>query len=159
MMCLAFGVLVLLFFFKQKTAYEMRMSDWSSDVCSSDLDRPAAFHVRHPRRLSADAAAKCQTQPSTRSTLKEKTMKPLTLAAMLGLAALLAACGQKAETDDAAANTTAEATAQMDAMASNLSGDMGHMELPMAGPAEMAKGAGKVEAVDKSAGANPHEHG
>src|SRR3546814_8485319 len=25
------------FFFKQKTAYEMRMSDWSSDVCSSDL--------------------------------------------------------------------------------------------------------------------------
>src|SRR3546814_3947618 len=29
-----------LFFFKQKTAYEMRISDWSSDVCSSDL-RPA----------------------------------------------------------------------------------------------------------------------
>src|SRR3546814_3818672 len=28
---------VLLFFFKQKTAYEWRISDWSSDVCSSDL--------------------------------------------------------------------------------------------------------------------------
>src|SRR3546814_4765048 len=28
---------VFLFFFKQKTAYEMRISDWSSDVCSSDL--------------------------------------------------------------------------------------------------------------------------
>src|SRR3546814_4415331 len=28
------------FFFKQKTAYEMRISDWSSDVCSSDLARP-----------------------------------------------------------------------------------------------------------------------
>src|SRR3546814_7928073 len=27
------------FFFKQKTAYEMRISDWSSDVCSSDLNR------------------------------------------------------------------------------------------------------------------------
>src|SRR3546814_4493407 len=27
------------FFFKQKTAYEMRISDWSSDVCSSDLKR------------------------------------------------------------------------------------------------------------------------
>src|SRR3546814_2342394 len=27
----------LVFFFKQKTAYEMRISDWSSDVCSSDL--------------------------------------------------------------------------------------------------------------------------
>src|SRR3546814_5475319 len=46
----------LFFFFKQKTAYEMRISDWSSDVCSSDLEgsegeagagrgavRPAAF--------------------------------------------------------------------------------------------------------------------
>src|SRR3546814_1654995 len=32
--------LVLFFFFKQKTAYEMRISDWSSDVCSSDLNRP-----------------------------------------------------------------------------------------------------------------------
>src|SRR3546814_1612503 len=30
---------MILFFFKQKTAYEMRISDWSSDVCSSDLDR------------------------------------------------------------------------------------------------------------------------
>src|SRR3546814_8932175 len=28
---------VCMFFFKQKTAYEMRISDWSSDVCSSDL--------------------------------------------------------------------------------------------------------------------------
>src|SRR3546814_8768823 len=29
--------LLLFFFFKQKTAYEMRINDWSSDVCSSDL--------------------------------------------------------------------------------------------------------------------------
>src|SRR3546814_5397631 len=28
----------MFFFFKQKTAYEMRISDWSSDVCSSDLE-------------------------------------------------------------------------------------------------------------------------
>src|SRR3546814_5606387 len=33
----SFVAVVLLFFFKQKTAYEMRISDWSSDVCSSDL--------------------------------------------------------------------------------------------------------------------------
>src|SRR3546814_7242523 len=33
-MCLFF---LFFFFFKQKTAYEMRISDWSSDVCSSDL--------------------------------------------------------------------------------------------------------------------------
>src|SRR3546814_6536860 len=31
-----------LFFFKQKTAYEMRISDWSSDVCSSDLAADSA---------------------------------------------------------------------------------------------------------------------
>src|SRR3546814_6913055 len=36
-------LLYLLFFFKQKTAYEMRISDWSSDVCSSDL-------AEHPER-------------------------------------------------------------------------------------------------------------
>src|SRR3546814_9993600 len=47
----------LFFFFKQKTAYEMRISDWSSDVCSSDLptvpgrhDRPPRWPDRHPRR-------------------------------------------------------------------------------------------------------------
>src|SRR3546814_6730580 len=33
------------FFFKQKTAYEMRISDWSSDVCSSDL--PEYGHIAH----------------------------------------------------------------------------------------------------------------
>src|SRR3546814_2899718 len=34
-------LLWLFFFFKQKTAYEMRISDWSSDVCSSDLWGPS----------------------------------------------------------------------------------------------------------------------
>src|SRR3546814_5829921 len=41
------------FFFKQKTAYEMRISDWSSDVCSSDLllpsGRPARWQPGGPR--------------------------------------------------------------------------------------------------------------
>src|SRR3546814_8863074 len=42
---LVFGVIsgVWVFFFKQKTAYEMRISDWSSDVCSSDLSLQAAL--------------------------------------------------------------------------------------------------------------------
>src|SRR3546814_16565917 len=39
-----------MFFFKQKTAYEMRISDWSSDVCSSDL--PTRAHRRICRLLS-----------------------------------------------------------------------------------------------------------
>src|SRR3546814_16627783 len=42
----------MIFFFKQKTAYEMRISDWSSDVCSSDLgrERPRE-HPALPGRL------------------------------------------------------------------------------------------------------------
>src|SRR3546814_6477526 len=36
------------FFFKQKTAYEMRISDWSSDVCSSDLAIEAIIAERSP---------------------------------------------------------------------------------------------------------------
>src|SRR3546814_12640365 len=36
-MSLCYWLIVFFFFFKQKTAYEMRISDWSSDVCSSDL--------------------------------------------------------------------------------------------------------------------------
>src|SRR3546814_5006507 len=39
---------ICFFFFKQKTAYEMRISDWSSDVCSSDLD----FSTLEKRRRS-----------------------------------------------------------------------------------------------------------
>src|SRR3546814_4942112 len=36
---------VFFFFFKQKTAYEMRISDWSSDVCSSDLKGRFIYYV------------------------------------------------------------------------------------------------------------------
>src|SRR3546814_2240239 len=39
---------MIFFFFKQKTAYEMRISDWSSDVCSSDLDAARDWNRRFP---------------------------------------------------------------------------------------------------------------
>src|SRR3546814_2324585 len=42
-------LLLFFFFFKQKTEYEMRISDWSSDVCSSDL---AGQHTARGRRES-----------------------------------------------------------------------------------------------------------
>src|SRR3546814_10382106 len=57
-MCYVTCILVVIgicfiFFFKQKTAYEMRISDWSSDVCSSDLPKAvgAAFSIGIARRL------------------------------------------------------------------------------------------------------------
>src|SRR3546814_6804406 len=42
--------MIVFFFFKQKTAYEMRISDWSSDVCSSDLPAPPLADRREGRR-------------------------------------------------------------------------------------------------------------
>src|SRR3546814_13906695 len=42
------------FFFKQKTAYEMRISDWSSDVCSSDLSRMKALAKLQPIAAMAE---------------------------------------------------------------------------------------------------------
>src|SRR3546814_9954976 len=44
---------LVFFFFKQKTAYEMRISDWSSDVCSSDLQiaQPFALDPQHGLEL------------------------------------------------------------------------------------------------------------
>src|SRR3546814_5008132 len=67
-LCIEFNVIIIVgvycellfvvFFFKQKTAYEMRISDWSSDVCSSDLQfQPAvgAFEDR-ARHEATDAS-------------------------------------------------------------------------------------------------------
>src|SRR3546814_1628008 len=53
------GVMLIwldLFFFKQKTAYELRISDWSSDVCSSDLAGSLLSRTRVGRRPSARAS-------------------------------------------------------------------------------------------------------
>src|SRR3546814_10870342 len=48
------------FFFKQKTAYEMRISDWSSDVCSSDL---RARLVEDDRRISVEMIPPGEKRP------------------------------------------------------------------------------------------------
>src|SRR3546814_6191693 len=45
---------MIVFFFKQKTAYEMRISDWSSDVCSSDLDVQAVQILGSDGLIGAD---------------------------------------------------------------------------------------------------------
>src|SRR3546814_8168771 len=71
------------FFFKQKTAYEMRISDWSSDVCSSDLTTPApsslyrkpadhptgktlgTFSRSEERRVGKECVSTCRSRWST----------------------------------------------------------------------------------------------
>src|SRR3546814_6345493 len=57
-------MLCYFFFFKQKTAYEVRISDWSSDVCSSDL---------HPR--SRPASKKAPPQQEVLATITGKMLK------------------------------------------------------------------------------------
>src|SRR3546814_12876246 len=52
---------VFFFFFKQKTAYEMRISDWSSDVCSSDLRR---WRARAIRKSKAEPGAVGDVAPT-----------------------------------------------------------------------------------------------
>src|SRR3546814_3344876 len=47
---------MFIFFCKQKTAYEMRISDWSSDVCSSDLQFAVDRPVRGEELADADGA-------------------------------------------------------------------------------------------------------
>src|SRR3546814_2605055 len=64
-----------IFFFKQKTAYEMRISDWSSDVCSSDLkwayppaqSQPSSSRARSPdaHRRNGTAELLCSGETTT----------------------------------------------------------------------------------------------
>src|SRR3546814_5179431 len=53
---------ILFFFFKQKTAYEMRISDWSSDVCSSDLHRREGGRDAAAHRGAVQAAGQSAEQ-------------------------------------------------------------------------------------------------
>ncbi|GBH30857.1 copper-binding protein [Sphingobium sp. SA2] len=80
-------------------------------------------------------------------------MKHARLTIALGLAALTAACGKKAETPVAVETNQAAPAAAM-------SGDMGNMAMAPAAPASiMAKGHGTVTAIDKAAGTITLNHG
>src|SRR3546814_7438744 len=74
---------LFVFFFKQKTAYEMRISDWSSDVCSSDLDRAAVRAAATPepspapiRMAANEAAAPIVTRPTAPSAVPSPSTRP-----------------------------------------------------------------------------------
>src|SRR3546814_7582088 len=59
---IALCVVFLFFFFKQKTAYEMRISDWSSDVCSSDLDPVVPSRIDRELELGTDPVVRGDEQ-------------------------------------------------------------------------------------------------
>src|SRR3546814_14773653 len=58
---------MLFFFFKQKTAYDMRISDWSSDVCSSDLIVARAHDAGKARRRIAASHSLAGEKPRKRN--------------------------------------------------------------------------------------------
>src|SRR3546814_4475207 len=75
---------MLFFFFKQKTAYEMRISDWSSDVCSSDLLRygrvlrqsPALRRHASPDRVHRHGNGHCVRPASIRDARASAAPRP-----------------------------------------------------------------------------------
>src|SRR3546814_12423689 len=63
---------IVLFLCRQKTAYEMRISDWSSDVCSSDLAQPVRGFIHSAetgRSRHADAARRAHAAATNRRSL------------------------------------------------------------------------------------------
>src|SRR3546814_589000 len=93
------SMIFVFFFFKQKTAYEMRISDWSSDVCSSDLCRTRREYQGHAGRLwrgrghhePDSAMASAVGRPSGRSPVT-RSVTERTLIVGSASAILLAAC-------------------------------------------------------------------
>src|SRR3546814_3411855 len=57
-------VLFSFYVFKQKTAYEMRISDWSSDVCSSDLSTPGRNTTTYDRPCAGPPRRGCRSTPT-----------------------------------------------------------------------------------------------
>src|SRR3546814_9676279 len=70
--------MVCLFFFKQKTAYEVRISDWSSDVCSSDLGRArtTVCHDEVSRLVRSGMRSAAQATPRALSQAARKPSRP-----------------------------------------------------------------------------------
>src|SRR3546814_3615157 len=78
-----FGSYTVFFFFKQKTAYEMRISDWSSDVCSSDLADPylrwagALEEGRNESSSDAEARGAALSHPARLLEPRRRDPRPL----------------------------------------------------------------------------------
>src|SRR3546814_18520787 len=85
------SVICLFFFFKQKTAYEMRISDWSSDVCSSDLLYRAlrflVFTLRYHSRFVSSRSLHLKANPTAGATVRGSKSFPV-----VALVVCLAAC-------------------------------------------------------------------
>src|SRR3546814_8455717 len=72
---------LFVFFFKQKTAYEIRISDWSSDVCSSDLLKVSSVPAKPAKKTAtATRTRKLAATKAAASAAPKATAKPVTVA-------------------------------------------------------------------------------
>src|SRR3546814_10900108 len=71
----------LFFFFKQKTAYERRISDWSSDVCSSDLSAGAEGSAVHHHTIIGGSRTMVNTSTARRVIFKHRSIPTWSVAA------------------------------------------------------------------------------
>src|SRR3546814_21105953 len=67
---------MIVFFFKQKTEYEMRISDWSSDVCSSDLPARKPAPAFRDRKIEPPGMARNQMRQPRRCRRVEQHLVP-----------------------------------------------------------------------------------
>src|SRR3546814_4891890 len=68
-----YWITIMFFFFKQKTAYEMRISDWSSDVCSSDLSPTPKLVMDEQTEQAKEAVKEVAKEEGTKAL--EKVVK------------------------------------------------------------------------------------
>src|SRR3546814_12096830 len=76
--CIVVFILFVFCFSKQKTAYEMRISDWSSDVCSSDLSAASADRRGH----TESAMLTCATMPSPKQLFSRAKVRSINWSAI-----------------------------------------------------------------------------
>src|SRR3546814_16982721 len=92
------------FVFKQKTAYEMRISDWSSDVCSSDLIKNAV--LPYVSRRAGQALARAQAQREVGSALNTADITPADAASRIRIRAAENVPASVSDLDDATRQLT-----------------------------------------------------
>src|SRR3546814_10193607 len=106
------------FFFKQKTAYEMRTSDWSSDVCSSDLAATEAAGGRGHEQISMSASPKLRLFGGFSLSDASGEVAGLTLRKTEALIAFLAAGTSHSQPREVLANLLWSASTQAGALQS-----------------------------------------
>src|SRR3546814_3257714 len=149
--------LLFIFFFKQKTAYEMRISDWSSDVCSSDLQRRGRHVAAETDAIAVGIGAAEIAEPVDRAAVDDAGGQPAAFLAVERGALDIDAAGARLDCPrigDIAAARQADAVAGADEGCAVVVGDERAIfacGLPVISEHRNAVGKGLAAAADRAA--------